>query len=305
MVMLVGDNVEIHDKRFRFMFNGATTMEPLFDKCLWAEGPVYFRDLDCFLWSDIPNNRILRWVPGGGVSVFRTPSNYANGNTRDREGRLVTCEHGRRVTRTEADGTITVIADSYDGKPLNSPNDVVVKSDGSIWFSDPPYGIMGDYEGHKADQEQDGCYVFRVDPKSGSMTVVIDDMPRPNGLAFSPDESILYVADSALSHDPDAPPVIRSFTVDEGGKLSGGKEFCRVSVGIPDGFRVDTDGNVWTSAGPGIECYASSGDLLGRIEFPQTVSNLVFGGPKRNRLFVTCTHETYAVYVVATGAQVP
>jgi gluconolactonase len=248
----------------------------------------------------------MRWVPGGGVSVFRAPSNNSNGNTRDREGRLVTCEHGtRRITRTEADGSITVIADSYQGKRLNSPNDVVVKSDGSIWFTDPPYGIMSDYEGHKADQEQDACHVYRVDPKSGKLTVAVDDMPRPNGLAFSPDESILYVADSAASHDPDAPPAIRAFKVGKNGKLSAGKEFCRVANGLPDGLRIDTDGNVWTSAGAGIECYAPSGDLLGRIRFPQTVSNLVFGGPKRNRLFVTCTHDVYAVYVAATGAQLP
>jgi gluconolactonase len=306
MVMLVGDNVEIFDARFRFMFNGSTTMQPLFDQCLWAEGPVWFRDIDCLLWSDIPNNRMMRWVPGGGVSVFRAPSNNSNGNTRDREGRLVTCEHGtRRITRTEADGSITVIADSYQGKRLNSPNDVVVKSDGSIWFTDPPYGIMSDYEGHKADQEQDACHVYRVDPKSGKLTVAVDDMPRPNGLAFSPDESILYVADSAASHDPDAPPAIRAFKVGKNGKLSAGKEFCRVANGLPDGLRIDTDGKVWTSAGAGIECYAPSGDLLGRIRFPQTVSNLVFGGPKRNRLFVTCTHDVYAVYVAATGAQLP
>jgi gluconolactonase len=306
MTLLVGDNVEIFDGRFRFMFNGSTTMESLFDRCLWAEGPVFFRDANCLLWSDIPNHRILRWVPGGGVSVFRADSNYANGNSRDREGRLISCEHGaRRVTRTEIDGTITVIADSYKGKRLNSPNDVVVKSDGSIWFTDPPYGIMSDYEGHKADQEQDGCYVYRVDPKGGKITVVADDFARPNGLAFSPDESILYIADSAMSHDPEAPPIIRSFKVGKNGSLKGGREFCRTSAGFPDGLRVDSEGNVWTSAGAGIDCFASSGDILGRIRFPQAVSNLVFGGPNRNRLFVTCTHEVYAVYVLATGAQRP
>ncbi|MEX0853698.1 MAG: SMP-30/gluconolactonase/LRE family protein [Bauldia sp.] len=306
MVMLVGDNLEIFDPRFRFMIHGSTTMEPLFDKALWSEGPVWFRDGNFLLWSDIPNSRMLRWAPGGGVSVFRADSNYSNGNTRDREGRLVTCEHGaRRVTRTEIDGAITVIADSHNGKRLNSPNDVVVKSDGSIWFTDPPYGIISDYEGHKGEQEQDGCYVYRVDPRSGKLTVVVDDLARPNGLAFSPDESILYVVDSTLSHDPEAPPLIRSFTVGKNGSLKGGKEFCRAGAGQPDGLRVDTDGNVWTSAGASIEVYAPAGDLLGRIRFPHRVANLTFGGPKRNRLFVACTNEMYAVYVGANGAQWP
>lgn len=302
---LVGEKAESYDRRFTFLINGTAEIELLYDKCRWAEGPVWFNDSNQLLWSDIPNNRMMRWVPGGGVSVYRENSNYSNGNTRDRQGRLVSCEHGgRRVTRTEADGSITVVADSYKGKRLNSPNDAVVKSDGSIWFTDPIYGIMSDYEGHKGEQEQDGCYVFRVDPKNGKLTVVADDFVRPNGLAFSPDESILYVADSAVSHDPDAPSHIRKFRVGKDGKLTGGKVFATVE-GVPDGFRVDTDGNVWTSAGAGINVYAPSGDLLGRINFPQTVSNLTFGGPKRNRLFIPCTHHVYSMYVTATGAQLP
>jgi gluconolactonase len=248
---------------------------------------------------------MLRWTPDGSVSVFRADSNYSNGNTRDREGRLITCEHGaRRVTRTEVDGTITVIADSYKGKRLNSPNDVVVKSDGSIWFTDPSYGILSDYEGHKGGMEQDGCYVYRVDPQSGKIGVVADDFPKPNGLAFSPDGDVLYVADSAASHDPKAPMHIRRFKVGKDGSLKGGKVFAE-TPGIPDGFRVDTDGNLWTSAGAGVNVYAPTGDLLGRIKFPQTVANLTFGGPKRNRLFVACTHELYTLYVTATGAQRP
>lgn len=302
---LVGEKAESYDRRFTFLINGTAEIELLYDKCRWAEGPVWFNDSNQLIWSDIPNNRMMRWVPGGGVSVYRENSNYSNGNTRDRQGRLVSCEHGgRRVTRTEADGSITVVADSYKGKRLNSPNDAVVKSDGSIWFTDPIYGIMSDYEGHKGEQEQDGCYVFRVDPKNGKLTVVADDFVRPNGLAFSPDESILYVADSAVSHDPDAPSHIRKFRVGKDGKLTGGKVFATVE-GVPDGFRVDTDGNVWTSAGAGINVYAPSGDLLGRINFPQTVSNLTFGGPKRNRLFIPCTHHVYSMYVTATGAQLP
>ncbi len=302
---LVGEKAESFDRRFTFLINGTAEIELLYDNCRWAEGPVWFNDSNQLIWSDIPNNRMMRWVPGGGVSVYRENANYSNGNTRDRQGRLVTCEHGgRRVTRTEADGSLTVIADSFKGKRLNSPNDAVVKSDGSIWFTDPIYGIMSDYEGHKSEPEQDGCYVFRVDPKGGKLAIAVDDFVRPNGLAFSPDESILYIADSAISHDPDAPSHIRKFRVGNDGKLTGGKVFATVD-GVPDGLRVDTDGNVWTSAGAGINVYAPSGDILGRINFPQTVSNLVFGGPKRNRLFVPCTHHVYAMYVTATGAQIP
>jgi gluconolactonase len=306
---LVGPDSESYDKRFTFLINGTCQKELLFDGCRWAEGPVWFGDGNYLVWSDIPNNRMLRWVPDGmrgSVSVFRRDSNYSNGNTRDREGRLVTCEHGgRRVTRTEADGTITVIADSYKGKRLNSPNDVVVKSDGTIWFTDPNYGIMSDYEGHKADMEQEGCYVYRFDPKSGKLAVVADDFAKPNGLAFSPDESELYIADSAVSHDASKPRHIRAFTVGADNGLTGGAARFICKDGIPDGFRVDTDGNIWTSSGPAIYVFAADGTGLGKINFPQNVSNLVFGGPKRNRLFVTCTHELYAMYVTANGAQRP
>ena len=302
---LVGDDFVYHDKRFYDLTIPIAQKELLFDGCRWSEGPVWFADGGFLVWSDVPDNRMLRWVPDLGVTVFRADANYANGNTRDREGRLVTCEHGgRRVTRTEWDGAVTVIADSHGGRKLNSPNDVVVKSDGTVWFTDPDYGIMSDYEGHKAEPEQ-GCHVYRADPRSGAIRVVADDFIKPNGLAFSPDESKLYIADSGVSHDPDGPHHIRAFAVRDDGGLEGGEVFCETDIGLPDGFRVDTNGNLWTSAGPGINCYAPEGDLLGRIKFPQMVSNLVFGGPKRNRLFVTCTHEVYSVFVAATGAQRP
>ncbi len=298
LLMEVAEHI---DRRFAFLVNGTVQIEKLYDQCRWSEGPVWMPDANQLVWSDIPNSRMMRWTPEGGVSVFRTDSNYSNGNTRDRNGRLITCEHGgRRVTRTEADGSVTVIADKYKGKKLNSPNDAVVKSDGSIWFTDPNYGIMSDYEGYKAEPEQDGNYVYRVDPKSGKITVAVDDFSKPNGLAFSPDESTLYIADSAISHDPDGPSHIRSFKVGKDGTLRGGKVFATTD-GIPDGLRVDTGGNVWTSAGAGINAYAASGDLLGRIRFPQVVANLCFGGPKRNRIFVACTHEIYAFYVTASG----
>jgi len=302
---LVGDDIEYHDDRFRALTVPTAAVETLYDGCRWAEGPVWFGDGNFLVWSDIPNNRMLRWVPDAGVSVFRADSNFANGNTRDRQGRLVSAEHGgRRVTRTEADGAITVIADSYQGKRLNSPNDVVVQSDGSIWFTDPTYGIMSDYEGHKAEPEQDGCHVYRVDP-SGQIAVVADDFVKPNGLAFSPDERQLYIADSGFSHDPDGPHHIRRFDVGTDGTLTDTGVFVEVSPGVPDGFRFDCDGNLWSSAQDGVHCYAPDGTLLGKIKLPQMAANLCFGGPKRNRLFITSTHALYSVFVGTNGAQVP
>jgi len=296
---------EVFDKRFKSLMIGIAHLDKLADGCIWAEGPVWFADGGYLLWSDIPNNRMLRWTPETGVSTFRAESNNSNGNTRDRQGRLITCEHlTRRVTRTEPDGSITVIADKHKGKRLNSPNDVVVKSDDSIWFSDPSYGIMTEFEGSRSEQEQGGCYVYRVDPKSGEITTVVEDFVKPNGLAFSPDEKVLYVADSAASHDPNAPHHIRAFDVVDGKKLTNSRVFCDIKVGIPDGFRVDVNGNVWTSA-DGVECYAPDGTLLGRIKVPEVVANVTFGGKRRNRLFITATTSLYAVYVNTTGVQRP
>ena len=297
---------EIIDERFRFMTLGNAWLEKLHGGMLWAEGPVYFADGDYLLWSDIPNNRLMQWSEGLGVRVFRHPANNSNGNTRDRQGRLVTCEHGaRRVTRTESDGTITVLADRYRGKRLNSPNDVVVKSDGSIWFTDPPYGILSDYEGGKTASELGACYVFRLDPASGDLAIVADDFVKPNGIAFSPDESILYVADTGASHDPKGPHHIRAFTVRDGARLSEGRVFAEINPGLADGFRLDSDGNLWTSAGDGVHCFSPSGELLGKIKVPEVVSDVTFGGPKRNRLFITATTSLYAIYVAQAGAQRP
>jgi gluconolactonase len=297
---------EVVDKRFFSMIVPHTEPDLLFSGAKWAEGPVWFGDGDFLLFNDIPNRRTMRWVPGLGVSVFRHDSNYANGNTRDRQGRLVTCEHGgRRVTRTEADGSITVVADSHGGKRLNSPNDVVVKSDHSIWFTDPTYGIISDYEGFKAEPEQDTRNVYRVDGATGEIRAVVTDFLQPNGLAFSPDETVLYVADSGASHSPDAPRHIRAFAVGNDGRLTGGREFCKVDNGVPDGLRVDTDGNVWTSAGDGIHCFSPAGDLLGKIRLPGPVANLTFGGPARNRMFVTANRNVYVIDVAVNGAQRP
>lgn len=297
---------EILDPRFAALIVTNAALDELHGDCRWAEGPVWFNDLNCLIWSDIPNQRMLRYVPDGGVSVFRAPSNFTNGNTRDRQGRLVSCEHGlRRVTRTEIDGSITVIGDSFEGRRLNSPNDVVVHSDGSIWFSDPTYGILSDYEGYKAEPEQPTRNVYRVDGATGRIEAMVTDFRQPNGLAFSPDETKLYVADSAASHDKTAPRHIRVFDVGPAGLLSDGRVFCDLDCGIPDGFRLDTAGNLWTSAADGVHCFAADGSLIGKIRVPQTVANLTFGGPRRNRLFITATKSLYAVYVTATGAQVP
>ncbi len=303
---LVGDSYEYFEKKFYALTVPTAEVEELFSNCRWAEGPVWFNDGGYLVWSDIPNNRMLRWIPDLGVSVFRANSNYSNGNTRDRQGRLVSCEHGgRRVTRTEPDGSITVIADKYEGKRLNSPNDVVVKSDGTVWFTDPNYGIMSDYEGYRGDMEQKGCYVYCADSAGRSLRIVADDFTKPNGLAFSPDEKILYIADSGLSHDPQGPHHIRAFDVGESGKLAKGRVFSEVSPGVPDGMRVDVDGNVWTSCQNGVICIAPDGTQLGKIKIPQMVANVCFGGPRRNRLFITATKSVYSVFLGISGAQVP
>jgi gluconolactonase len=298
---------EIHDPRFRDLVVSSAALEELYSGCRWAEGPVWFDDASHLLFSDIPNQRILRWVEGGGTSVFRSPSNFANGHTRDRQGRLLSCEHGlRRVTRTEVDGTITVLADSHDGKRLNSPNDVIVRSDGSVWFSDPSYGILSDYEGFKADEEQESRNIWRLDPQTGSLSIMASEFLQPNGLAFSPDERHLYVADSGASHAPEAPRHILVFDVsDDGRSLSKGRIFAEIDKGIPDGIRVDVAGNLWSSAADGVHCFSPEGILLGKILVPQVVANLTFGGPRRNRLFITATTSLYSIYTTTTGAQRP
>jgi gluconolactonase len=294
--------IEILDPRFAGLVVGHEVVERLWTGGRWLEGPVWFGDGRYLLFSDIPNNRILRWDERTGrVEPFREPSDNANGNTRDLVGRLVTCEHlTRRVTRTEHDGTITVLMDSSDGKPLNAPNDVVVSRDGAVWFSDPGWGIAGNYEGDRADEEI-GRYVWRIDPATGSGSPVVEGMERPNGLCFSPDESRLYVVD--VGH-------IRVFDMD-GTRPVGGRVFVDTAPGNSDGIRCDRDGNVWAAAGDGgpgfdgVHCYAPDGTLLGRVHLPETCSNLVFGGVKKNRLFMTASRSLYSVYVEALGAQWP
>jgi gluconolactonase len=290
------------DPRFEsfVMFNAP--LSQLAAGFVWAEGPVWFGDAGCLLFSDIPNDRILRWTPGEGISTYRQPANHTNGHTRDRQGRLISCEHGtRRVTRTEYDGSITVIADGVGGRRLNSPNDVVVKSDGSIWFTDPHYGIITNHEGHKAEQELP-CHVYRVDP-SGAITAVATDFMCPNGLAFSPDESRLYIADTGRMFHPD-PQHIRAFDV-HGDRLTGGEVFHVIAPGCADGMRVDSDGNLWSSAGDGVHCISPEGELLGKILVPEIVSNICFGGRAKHRLFITATTGLYAVVLNRQGIQWP
>jgi len=291
-----------HESFARYRISAAK-VERLATGCRWSEGPVWFGDGRYLLWSDIPNNRILRWdEETGAVGVFRRPSNFANGHTRDRQGRLLTCEHGaRRVTRTEYDGTITVIADRFDGKPLNSPNDIVCKSDGSIWFTDPPFGILGYYEGYAATPELP-TNVYRVDGKTGQLSVATGDVNRPNGLAFSPDESKLYIVESA------APRRIHVLdVVEDGTRLANKRVFIDPGVGTPDGFRVDIDGNLWCGWGmgedglDGVSVFDPNGVLIGRIDLPERCANVCFGGTYRNRLFMAASTSLYALYVNTQG----
>lgn len=297
---------EIVDPRFREMVLPNAPLEKLADDFRWLEGPVWFADMQCLLFSDIPNDRIMRWTAAGGVSVFRQPSGFANGHTRDREGRLIGCLHGgRSLVRTEHDGTVTTLADRCQGKRLNSPNDVVVKSDGSIWFSDPPYGIQTDYEGGRRESELP-ANLYRLDPADGSLKVVRDDIAGPNGLCFSPDEKRLYVTDTGIQFDPDSPRRILVFDVaDDGRTLTHGREFHVTAPGHADGIRCDEDGNLWAAAGEGVHCIASDGTLLGRIKVPATVSNFCFGDRHRSRLFVCASQTLYAIWINRRGAQRP
>ncbi|HWA08742.1 MAG TPA: SMP-30/gluconolactonase/LRE family protein [Opitutaceae bacterium] len=296
------------DRSFAKYVVGIAKIERIATGLRWSEGPVWFGDGRYLLWGDIPNNRIMRWdEETGAVSVFRKPSNNANGNTRDRQGRLLSCEQDtRRVTRTEYDGTITVIADRFDGKPLNSPNDIVCKSDGSIWFSDPPFGILGYYEGHAAQPELP-TNVYRWDPQTKQLSVVAGDIDRPNGLAFSPDESKLYIIEANSN-----PRVIRAYdVVDNGTRIANRRNLITADDnGTPDGMRIDVDGNLWCGWGMGAEgldgvtVFSPDGKRIGRIDLPERCANLCFGGTHRNRLFMAASTSVYSLYVNTQGATI-
>lgn len=302
---MAASDYEILDERFGRLINPTARVEKLYEGCRWAEGPAYLPASRSLVWSDIPNNRLLRWDEGsGGTGVFRYPADFTNGNTVDRQGRLVSCQHGgRRLVRTEHDGSLTTLVDRYQGKRLNSPNDAVVKGDGSIWFTDPDYGIGSDYEGYRAESEIGGCYVYRLDPDAGDCRVVADDFERPNGLAFSPDERRLYVVDTGATHRADGPRQIRVFDVAEDGALSGGGVFAEATAGLFDGLRVDEAGRVWSSAADGVHCFEPDGTLIGKVRVPEVVANVVFGGIRRNRLFICGTSSLYSVYLLVNGAK--
>lgn len=305
MTIALSPSFQVIDPRFRSLVFPNVHVDKLHTGSRWAEGPVWFAAGRYLLWSDIPNDRVLRWdEPSNAVSVFSQPAMNSNGHTVDMQGRLITCEHrGRCVSRTEHDGSHKVLASHVNGRRLNSPNDVVVKSDGSIWFTDPSYGIDSDYEGDTAAGEIGECCVYRIDADDGSVTRVANGFVQPNGLAFSPDEALLYVSDSGASHVTDGPRHIRRFSVGTDSRsLQGGSVFAQGSSGLFDGLRIDTRGNIWTSAGDGVHVYAPEGTLLGKILLPETTANVCFGGAKLNRLFICATTSLYAVYVNARGA---
>lgn len=298
-----GTGFEALDPSFNKLLTGHGRVERLWTGARWAEGPAWFAAGRYLVFSDIPNNRIMRFdETDSSMSVFRQPSNNTNGNTTDRQGRLISCEHQtRRVTRTEHNGSITVLASHFNGKRFNSPNDVVEKSDGSIWFTDPSYGILTDYEGDKSEPELARCDVYRIDP-NGTITIVADDFLKPNGLAFSPDESVLYVADTGASHAAGGPKNIRQFSVNADGKTLGkSKLFADCTAGFFDGFRIDEQGHIWTSAFDGVHCYLPDGNLIGKILIPEIVGNVCFGGAKRNRLFICATTSLYSAYLAVNG----
>ncbi|WP_330305294.1 MULTISPECIES: SMP-30/gluconolactonase/LRE family protein [unclassified Streptomyces] len=292
---------EILDDRFRTgrCVNGDSRLEVLHSGCRWAEGPLYVPAWRQLIWSDIPNDRILRWDEATGTTgLFRAPAGHSNGNTLDRQGRLVTCEQGnRRVTRTEPDGSVTVLADRYDGKRLNSPNDAVVRSDGTIWFSDPDFGITSDYEGHRAESEIGARNLYRIDPATGEVTLAADGFDGPNGVILSPDEKRLYVSDSRAAR-------VHVFDVRDDGSLTNGKVFAEAKDDVHfDNIRFDDEGRLWAAAlADGVHCYAPDGDLIGRLLVPETVSNIAFGGPKNNRLFITASTSLYSLVMSVTGA---
>jgi gluconolactonase len=299
------DPFELTQAPFKACILPNAKLEKLAEGFRWTEGPVWFGDRHEVLFSDLPNNRVMRWSEAGGLSVFRQDGDFENGHTRDVEGRLVSCAHrGRRIHRTELDGSITTLADRYEGRRLNSPNDVVVKSDGTVWFTDPHYGIQTDYEGGKQEAELPAT-VYRFDPREGSLRIVADDFQGPNGLCFSPDERRLYIVETGLQFATDPVQHIRVFDVGDDGRLGGGRVFASISPGNADGIRCDEDGHIWSSAGDGVHCLDEGGELLGKIIVPSTVANLTFGGRNRSRLFLCASDTLYAVYTNVRGASRP
>ena len=292
------------DNRMDALVPDGVRVELLWTGAAWSEGPVYLPDEAAVVWSDIPNDRLLRWSEASGMRVLRSPAVFTNGNTLDGAGRIVHCSHGQRaITRTERDGSVSVLIDRWQGKRLNSPNDLVIRADGSIWFTDPPYGIVSDREGYQADSEIGANYVYRFDPATGDLRVVVADVDEPNGLAFSPDGTLLYVADTsaALRQDGGGNHHIRVYRMD-GNRALDGRVFAVIEPGLADGFRIDRAGNVFTSSADSIQIYAPDGTLLGKIPVPEKVSNCAWGGPGKNILFITASTSLYRVELTTTGA---
>lgn len=299
------NGVEVHDPRFAHYILDNAPLEELATGFRWIEGLVWMGDADCLLFQDLPRDRTMRWIESAGVSVFRAPSGFANGQTRDRQGRLISCSHRERcLFRTELDGTVTRLIDRHGGKRLNAPNDVTVKSDGTIWFTDPLYGIQNDYEGGRQASEQPPA-LYRFDPASGEIVAAAGDFDGPNGLAFSPDERRLYVSETGDQTTDDPKQYIRVFDVGSNGTLSGGDLFHKIEPGYADGLCVDEDGNLWSSAADGVHGIDSNGKLMGKIIAPYRVSNLAFGGPLRNRLFIGGSHTLYAIFLNRRGIRWP
>ena len=296
------DGFDIRDSRFAHYILANAALEELAGGFRWIEGLVWIGDADCLLFQDLPRNRTMRWIEGAGISVYREPSGYANGQARDRQGRLIACSHRERALfRTELDGRVTRLVDRHDGRRLNSPNDVVVRSDGTIWFTDPLYGIQTDYEGGRQCSEQPPA-LYRFDPERREITVAAADFDGPNGLAFSPDESRLYVSETGDQTTDNPKQYIRVFDVGPSGKLSGGDVFHIIEPGYADGMCVDEDGNLWSSAADGVHCIDPGGRLLGKVLVPHRVSNLTFGDERRNKLFIGGSHTLYAIFLNRRGA---
>lgn len=298
--------IEIYDDRMRALVRPGASLQKVANGAVHSEGPVYFREDDSVVWSDAHGNRLLRWSASDGVSVLRNPSDYQSGNYRDLEGRLVACSSGERaIIQREHDGQWKVLVNRYQGKRLNSPNDLVVKRDGTIWFTDPPYGLTQPNQGYGGEQEQDGSYVYRFDPATGEIDAVVTDMVRPNGLAFSPDEHLLYVSDTAAFNIPQGPHHIRVYEIVDARRVTNGRVFAVIEPGQPDGFRVDEHGNIFTSSKDSVQVYAPDGTRLGKIPVPETCANLTFGGQERDRLLIAAGTSLYAIDLNTRGVQQP
>jgi gluconolactonase len=298
--------IKIDDQRMRTLMHPDASLQKLANGAVHSEGPVYFHEDDSVIWSDAHGNRLFRWSADDGVSVLRDPSDYQSGNYRDLEGRLVACSSGQRaIIRREHDGQWRILVDRYQGNRLNSPNDLVVKRDGTIWFTDPPYGLTQPDQGYGGKEEQAGSYVYRFDPETGEIDAVITDMERPNGLAFSPDETFLYVSDTSEFDYPQGHHYIRAYDIREGRYAENGRVFAIVEPGQPDGFRVDEQGNIFTSSKDSVQVYTPDGTRIGKIPVPEVCTNLTFGGPDHDRLFITAGQSLYAIDLNTRGVQRP